>query len=243
MKHTDWAIITDRLTFLLFILVDHSANFQKALNLYVFIVSKLANILAFLWFWLTSYLMTLKSRNKWSGNICIVCRTLRVKQRAKHLQTTSEAFYWSVRMCNTFPLGMLVGGTSCNIIVCTITTIIHVAGAISFVLVVSYADSKGHRPRWIAYGYGIMGVGSIVFFFTAHPCKDVWLQGSRYGFTLIVSWSIINILETYDYLELRQTLCTDFSFALFGSRLFVKGGLSCCFMDFTSISACLIHAH
>ena len=27
----------------------------------------------------------------------------------------------------------------------------------------SYLGSKGHRPRWIAFGSAVMGVGSIVF--------------------------------------------------------------------------------
>ena len=30
-------------------------------------------------------------------------------------------------------------------------------------LFVSYVGSKGHRPKWIALGSAIMGVGSIVF--------------------------------------------------------------------------------
>ncbi|XP_053378274.1 solute carrier organic anion transporter family member 4A1-like [Mercenaria mercenaria] len=36
-------------------------------------------------------------------------------------------------------------------------------GAILFVLFVSYAGSKGHRPKWIAVGCAIMGVGSVIF--------------------------------------------------------------------------------
>lgn len=32
-----------------------------------------------------------------------------------------------------------------------------------FVLFVSYAGSRGHRPRWIALGCVLMAVGSIVF--------------------------------------------------------------------------------
>ena len=32
-----------------------------------------------------------------------------------------------------------------------------------FVLFVSYAGSKGHRPRWIALGCAIMAIGSVVF--------------------------------------------------------------------------------
>ena len=37
------------------------------------------------------------------------------------------------------------------------------SGSILFVLFVSYAGSKGHRPKWIAIGCALMGVGSVIF--------------------------------------------------------------------------------
>ena len=92
-----------------------------------------------------------------------------------------------------------------------------------FVLFVSYAGSKGHRPRWIALGCAIMAIGSVVFMLPH-------FLASQYDFRAVgeLKFKVRFIASQYDFRAVGelwfqvQFIASQYDFMAVGELWFVR---------------------